>query len=119
MGKRIDRANSEILRCLSEIIHNRMNDPRIDDFVIVSEVKVTPDFKYCKVKISSMTDDFEKAPEIISVLQKSEGYIKRELSQMVNMPSVPKLIFEFDKSTMNVIRVEELLKGLNIPHEEE
>lgn len=118
MGKRIDRANSEILRCLSDIVHNKMNDPRIDDMVIISEAKVTPDFKYCKVKVSLVNDDHVKADAVIKVLQKSEGYIKRELAEMVHMPSVPKLIFEFDKSTLNVIRVEELLKKLNIPSEE-
>ena len=62
--------------------------------------------------------DFEKADEIVEILQKSEGFIKRELARMVNMPQVPKLTFVFDKSTQNVIRVDELLKNLNIPKED-
>ena len=118
MSKRIERANSELTRCISDIIHNKMNDPRIDDFVMVSEVNVTPDFKFCKIKISLLEKDYNKADEIISILQKSSGFIKKELVQMVSMPSVPQLTFVFDKSTMNVIRVEELLKNLNIPPEE-
>ena len=118
MSKRIERANSEILRCISEIIHNKMNDPRIDDFVMVSEVNVTPDFKFCKVKISLLQKDYSQADNIIDILQKSEGFIKRELAKMVNMPQVPKLTFIFDKSTLNVIRVDEILKTLNIPTED-
>lgn len=118
MSKRIDRANSELLRCVSDIIHNKMNDPRINDFVMVSEVNVTPDFKFCKVKICLLEKDLSKSDEIVKILQKSEGFIKHELSQMVNMPSVPKITFVFDKSTLNVIRVEELLKSLNIPKED-
>lgn len=118
MSKRIERANSELTRCISDIIHNKMNDPRINDFVMVSEVNVTPDFKFCKVKITLLEQDFDKADEIIAILQKSSGFIKRELVQMVDMPSVPQLTFVFDKSTLNVIRVEELLKNLNIPPEE-
>ena len=118
MSKRVERANSEILRCISDIIHNKMNDPRINEFVMVSEVNVTPDFKFCKVKISLLEKDFKKADSIIQILQKSEGFIKRELSRMVNMPQVPKLTFIFDKSTMNVIRVDEILKTLNIPAED-
>ena len=118
MSKRVERANSEILRCISDIIHNKMNDPRINEFVMVSEVNVTPDFKFCKVKISLLEKDFKKADSIIQILQKSEGFIKRELSRMVNMPQVPKLTFIFDKSTMNVIRVDEILKTLNIPTED-
>jgi len=62
--------------------------------------------------------DFENADIIIATLQKSEGYIKNELKKLVKMPQLPKLIFEFDKSIMNVIKVEEILKNLNIPKEE-
>ena len=118
MSKRIERANSEILRCIADIIHNKMNDPRINDFVMISDVNITPDFKFCKVMVSLLEKDFDKADEIISILQKSEGFIKRELKEMVYMPQVPKLTFVFDKSTQNVIRVEQLLKNLKIPTED-
>ena len=118
MSKRIERANSEILRCISSIVHNKMNDPRINDFVMITEANVTPDFKFCKIKVNLLEKDFSKSDEIIKILQKSEGFIKNELKQMVYMPQVPKLIFEFDKSTQNVIRVEQLLKNLNIPKED-
>lgn len=118
MSRRVERANSELLRCISEIVHDKMNDPRINDFVMISEVNVTPDFKFCKIKVMLLQKDFEKADEIVEILQKSEGFIKRELARMVNMPQVPKLTFVFDKSTQNVIRVDELLKNLNIPKED-
>ena len=118
MSNRIEKANSEIQRCLSVIIHNKMNDPRINDFVSIASVKVTPDFKYCKVKISLMESDFPNADKIVSTLQRSEGYIKNELKKLVKMPQVPKLSFEFDKSIMNVIRIDEILKNLEIPKEE-
>ena len=118
MSNRIEKANSEIQRCLSIIVHNKMNDPRINEFVSIASVKVTPDFKYCKVKISLMERDFPNADKIVSTLQKSEGYIKNELKKLVKMPQVPKLGFEFDKSIMNVIRIDEILKNLEIPKEE-
>jgi len=117
MSKRIDRANSEILRCITDIIHNKMNDPRIDDFVMISEVNVSNDFSYLKVKISLLQQDYSKADLIINILKKSEGFIKRELANMVRMPQVPHIVFEFDKGVMNELRVEELLKTINIPKE--
>ena len=70
------------------------------------------------MKIALIERDFPKAKEMISVLQKSEGYIKNELRKLVKMPQIPKLIFEFDKSIMNVIRIDEILKNLDIPKEE-
>lgn len=119
MSNRIERANSQIQRALQQILHFHMNDPRIDDFVGVSEVKVAPDFRYCKVKIALTDGDYSKADEVIKTLRKSEGFIKTKLGQMLDMPHMPKLDFVFDKNMQNAIRVEEILKTIEIPEEEE
>lgn len=117
MSNRIERANSEILKCLMEIIKTKMNDPRLDKIVSITEVNVTSDFKYCKAKVSVL--DINDVANVTKVLQKSEGYIKRELAKMLDMPCVPKINFVVDKSTLSAIRVEEILKTLTIPPEEE
>lgn len=96
-----------------------MNDPRITPFVGVSEVKVSPDFRYCKVKIALTDGDYSKADEVMGVLKKSQGYIKNQLASMLDMPHIPQLDMVFDKSMQNAIRVEEILKGLDIPPETE
>ena len=113
MSNRIDRANAEILRCLMEIIRTKMNDPRLDKIVSITEVGVTPDFKYCKAKVSVL--DINDIANVTKVLQKSEGFIKRELAKMVNMPAVPKINFVVDKSALSAMRVEEILRSLDIP----
>lgn len=113
MANRMDRANSEIQKCLIEIIQHKMNDPRLDKIITISDVELTPDFKYCKVKVSVL--DVNEIASITKILQKSEGYIKRELARMVKMPSVPKINFVIDKGTLSELRVEEILKTLNIP----
>ncbi|MBP3431848.1 MAG: 30S ribosome-binding factor RbfA [Clostridia bacterium] len=117
MSNRMERANSEIQKALIEIIHSKMNDPRLNKIVSVTEVKVTPDFKYCKAKISVL--ELDQAATVAQVLQKSEGFIKRELAKMLDMPQVPKINFVVDKSTLSAIRVEEILRTLNIPKAEE
>ena len=118
MSKRFDRANSQLQKNIALILQNTMNDPRISPFVYVSEVNVTPDFQYCKIKIALDSDNQKELEETIKVLQKSEGFIKRELADMVDMPHMPKLQFEIDKGTQASIRVNEILKTLNIPKEE-
>lgn len=115
MSNRIERANSEIQKVLTEIIQKKMNDPRLNKIVSITEVSVTPDFKYCKAKVSVL--DVNDISNVTKILQKSEGFIKRELSKMLDMPSVPKINFVVDKSTMSAIRVEEILRTLNIPEE--
>lgn len=117
MNTRMERANAEIQRCLIEIVHTKMNDPRLNKIVSITDVNVTPDFKYCNAKVSVL--NIEEASEVTRVLQKSEGFIKRELAKMVDMPQVPKINFVVDKSTLSAIRVEEILRSLNIPAEDE
>lgn len=117
MSNRQERANSEIQKCLIEIIQHKMNDPRLDKVITVSDVKVSPDFKFCRVKISVL--DLKDINMVTNVLQKSEGYIKRELASMIDMPFVPKIKFEVDKGAISTLRVEEILKNLYIPAEED
>ncbi len=117
MSNRIDRANSEIQKALIEIIQTKMNDPRLNKIVSITEVSVTPDFKYCKAKVSVL--DIEDVTNVTKVLQKSEGFIKRELSKMLDMPQIPKISFVVDKSTLSAIRVDEILRSLNIPEAED
>lgn len=116
MNNRMERANSEIQKCLIEIIKNKMNDPRLNRIVSITDVSITPDFKFCKAKVSVVKP--EETAQVVKVLQKSEGFIKRELSQMVDMPQIPKINFVVDKSTLNAIRVDEILRSLNIPKQE-
>ena len=116
-NNRIERANSEIQRCLIEIVKNKMNDPRVNKIVSIPEVNVTPDFKFCKARVSVL--DLKDVENVTKVLQSSEGFIKRELAKMVDMPQVPKINFVVDKSALNSMRVEEILKTLNIPKEEQ
>ena len=117
MSNRQERVNSEIQKCLIEIIQHKMNDPRLDKVITVTDVNVSPDFRYCKVKISVL--DINDIKNVTQVLQKSEGYIKKELAGMIDLPFMPKLKFEVDKGAVSVLRVEEILRNLNIPAEEE
>ena len=119
MSIRFERANSEIQRCIADIIQNKMNDPRISPLLYISEVNVTPDFRYCKVKVALDSEDTQEIEEVIKVLEKSEGFIKRELAGMVRMPYMPKLQFVIDKGTMATVRINEILKTLDIPKEED
>ena len=119
MSNRMDRANSQIQKCIADIIQNKLNDPRLDKLIYVSEVNATPDFKYCKVKLAYDSEDKAEIQEVVAVLKKSEGFIKKNLVSMVRMPQVPKLIFEIDKGTAATIRINEILKTLDIPEVDE
>ncbi len=119
MSNRINRANSQIQKVLQQILHTEMNDPRIDEFVWINEVNVSPDFRFCKIKFTITNGDYTKVDNVLEALTKSEGFIKHKLSEMLDMPHLPKLNFIFDKNMQNALRVEQLLKSIKIPNEKE
>ena len=119
MSNRSERANSQLQKQIALILQNKMNDPRLSPFIYVSQVNVTPDFQYCKVKIALDNDDEYELKKTIQILQKSEGFIKRELAKVTRLPHVPKLQFEIDKGTSASIRINEILQTLNIPKGED
>ena len=118
MSIRFERANSELQRCISDIIQNKMNDPRISPLLYVSEVNVTPDFHFCKIRIALDSENEEELKQTIKILEKSQGFIKKELAIMVKMPHIPQLQFVIDKGTSATVKINEILKTLNIKEEE-
>ena len=77
---RKERASAEVLKALSYIIQNKINNPRLKgEFVTLTYANVSADFRHCKVGFSVLSGNKHKVQEI---LQKSEGYIKKELLLM-------------------------------------
>ncbi len=91
-----NRINGEVRRSLSEIIRD-VKDPRVDPFCSVTEVRVAPDLKTCKVFVSVLGDE-EKEKETLLGLKSAEGFIRRELAARVNLRNTPELTFIMDDS---------------------
>lgn len=113
---RTERAGSEIERAISEILRTKVNDPRLKQFITITSVKVSADFRHCKVFVSIYTGDKK---EVLKSLRKSEGFIKRELMSMVKLPYTPELVFVLDEGADHSENINKILSTLNIPEFEE
>ena len=114
---RKERASSEVLKALSYIVQNKINNPRLKgEFITLTYAEVSADFRHCKVGFSVLSGNKHKVQEI---LQKSEGYIKRELLSMVKLPFAPALEFIIDIGEDNSEAVNKILSTLEIPPLEE
>ena len=114
---RQQRANAEIIKALSTIIRDKINDPRLkQEFITLTYVNTSADFRHCKVGFDVLSGNKETVRKL---LKKSEGFIKKELLEMVKLPYAPELVFVADEGSDNSKRVNELLSGLNIPPLEE
>lgn len=109
-----NRINQEVLKSLSEIIRDEVKDPRIDPFLSVTRVYVTPDLQYCKVHVSSLNGR-EALEKSIEGLTSAEKFIRYSLAHRVNLRKTPFLSFIPDSSmeyAMEMsIKIDKLIKS--------
>lgn len=120
MSNRMLRADAEIQKELAEIIKNDLSDPRFQTLISVTDVKTSSDFTSAKVRVSIYEDELKKRQEILKLLQKSSGYIKRILADNLCLRNVPNLNFVLDDGAFYEENINKILETLKIsPKEEE
>lgn len=119
MNNRMLRADSEIQKELAEIIKNDLNDPRLNTLISVTGVKTSSDFTSCKVQVSIYEKELAKRKEILKLLQKSSGYIKRTLANNLNLRNVPNIVFTLDDGAFYEENINKILENLKITKEED
>jgi ribosome-binding factor A len=97
MTHRVERVNSLIRQELSELLQRQVKDPRLGDFLAVTEVITSPDLKYARVFVSRIGSEEEKQ-KTLSTLASASGFFRRELAKRLKMRHIPELSFEWDNS---------------------
>ncbi len=114
---KIERVNSEIQKELATLIRGEINDPRLDGAMIsVMRVETTQDLKYAKVFVSILGGTDTK--EIMAVLKNCAGFLKKQLFHRLKVRAVPELLFHLDNSVEYGIKINSILKTLNIQDEQ-
>lgn len=99
---------SLIKEAVSDIIQNRLNDPRIEGFVTVTQVDVSPDVRNADIYLSVMakTETIEKRTHI--AIQHATKHIQSLLAERMTTRFVPILRLLKDekiKKTLDTLRV--------------
>ena len=108
MAHRIERVNTLIRKEISELIQQQLRDPRLDEFIAVTEVSTSPDLKHAKIFVSSMSGKSEEQ-KILGVLNSAAGFLRTELAKNVTLRRVPELSFVWDDSIEHGDRILQLL----------
>jgi len=110
---KIERINEDIQRVLSSLLRD-IKDPRIRQGMIsVTGVRTTGDLRCAKVYLSVYGLESEK--EFRKGLKSAAGYLRRELSRILDLRLTPELTFELDKSIERGARINTILNDLDIP----
>jgi ribosome-binding factor A len=97
MSHRMERVNTLMQREISELIQRELRDPRLDEFVSVTEVSVSPDLRYARVYVSSVGGQ-QKEQQILGALGSAAGFLRSELAKKVRLRRMPELHFQWDNS---------------------
>ena len=113
---RIERVNTQIKREISELIQQHLRDPRLNEFIAVTEVDTSADLKYAKIYVSSMSGA-EDEGKIMAALNSASGYLRTGLAKRVKMRYTPELNFIWDDSIEHGDRILRLLDQVNTEKE--
>ena len=108
---RSERLNEDIKREIISII-SQMKDPRLQCFLTVMRVETAPDLTNAKVYISVL-DGEEKCDAAIKVLNKSQGFIRGELSKRLRIRRSPEFVFVKDDGAAYAQKINEILRDIN------
>ena len=111
--KRTDRIADQIQRDLAELIRSSLKDPRVG-MVTVNSVTVARDLGCANVYITllSVEDydaDAKEVKETIKVLNGAAGFLRSELSRMIQLRTIPQLRFHFDASVKRGRQLDQLI----------
>ena len=104
---RPQRVGDQIQRELAELLRLQVKDPRIG-MVTVTAVDVAPDLSHAKIFVTHLGGSGEAAA-VVSALQHTAGYLRRELSHRLKLYSVPELRFYYDDSIESGIKLSLLI----------
>lgn len=111
---RIEKVNQTIKRVVSEIVLFEVKDPRLE-FVTITSVEVSRDLQHARVYYSVL-GDAGKVQEAGEALNNAKKFIRRLISQRVEIRCIPEFNFIFDKSTEYSARITQALDDIKNEH---
>ena len=116
-SNKIGRINDDIQRVLAAKLRD-VKDPRVQQGMIsVTRVETTGDLRYCKVWLSVL--DLKNEKEFRRGLKSASGWLRRELSAVLDLRYTPELVFEVDRSIEYGAHISEMINSLEIRHRDE
>ena len=100
---------------ISEIFQQDKRGYLGNAFVTIADVQVNPDLSIARIYVSMMLQDDKAA--ILRRIESHKKEIRRDLGNRIGkqVRIVPELIFYVDKVEEEAMRIEALIRSLNIP----
>ncbi len=107
---KIERYNHTFIREISMIIEKEIKNELLK-FVTITDVDITNDLSYAKVYFRVLDDS--KKEETIKALKKASSFIRKCLSERVDIRHTPELKFLYDESIEYGENIEHIIENIN------
>jgi ribosome-binding factor A len=111
MSYRIERINHLIRQEISELLQRQIKDPRLGNFIAVTDVVTSADLKTTRIYVSHFGTEVEKK-ETLNAITAATGYFRKELAKRLRLRRVPEISFHWDNSIEHGAYMEELIDRL-------
>jgi len=111
MSRRKERIAESIRRLASEIIQNKLRDPRIKGFITITRVEVTPDLRLAKIYYSVLGDENRKK-RIAYGLKSARSFMRGAIADELKLRYATDVMFRFDSTLEHKERISEILDRL-------
>ena len=108
-SRRLDKISKAIQGTVSEVIQNRLADPRIQGMVSVTRVEVSADLRRAWIYLSILGVNEKQQALTLQALQHARGVIQGYLADRLTTKTCPTLKLSLDDSFKKSLKVMELL----------
>jgi len=113
--RRVHRLENQIKARIAEVLQRELADPQLG-FVTVSGVELDREIKLCKVFWSTLGGQRDRHSNQ-QALDRANGFIRRQIAQVLHTRTVPVVRFIFDESIEGAIRMNNLIEELQAERE--
>lgn len=110
MSVKIERIGSSFVKEISYILANEIKDKDIN-FVTITDCKVTNDLSFAKVYFTVLDDT--KIEQTTEALKNASGFIRKKLSERVDIRHTPELMFVYDESIEYGKKIENIIEKIH------
>lgn len=109
---RLQRIGDRIRQELSEMVaKGEIHDPRLEG-ISITEVKVDRELSYAEVFVSAV-EGVARSQEILQGLEKASGFLRKALSERIELRTFPRLRFHWDVTPEKADRIEQIIASLH------
>jgi len=115
--KRASRIGDRIREEISEMLIQKMQDPRLLG-VTITDVRIDSELTFADVYFSAV-EGSSRSPEIQAGFEHAQGFLRSELAHRVDLRHFPRLRFHWDPSYEQAEKIDRLIARLHQEQPEE